>query len=264
VADIFPHQAIVHAIEAVANSPAASAIATFDPTAASPQAARLAQDAVAEARRRYGCTIARSARRRDSFGTITANYSLEHPTLGAFPVTVAQTKKTGSRETKCKISLHHPTAAPAAIAAESLVLTFLDFARDACVVDVPGLLALDTPYMIDTAISTLLAIAAIENEAVVKETITFAPPPRTPIKESSGKPRSRARVEKSTSSKHKWYKRSSKAIDKVEKALVGDPVDVPAVTRGAVALLGLSLKGAVFLLETGVRATASVVTHIVK
>ncbi|KAK5128488.1 hypothetical protein LTR85_003156 [Meristemomyces frigidus] len=253
---IFPQAAAIHAIETISNSPAAAEIATFDPTAKSPEAARLAQDAVAEAHRRYGCELTRATRKRDSLGAITAMYSLEHPTLGALSITVTKsTKQSGSREPRIKIGLHHPSATPAAVAAETLVLAFLDFSRDACVVDMPGLIALDCQYIIDTALTALLAVAAIENDIPLTETLIFEPPPKSPYLEK------KTRNSRSSESR-KWRKRSSKAIDKIQKELVGQPADVAAPVQAAVALIGLSLKTAVFVLEAGVKLTAKVVVGI--
>lgn len=256
---IFPQAAAIQAIETIANSPAAAEIATFDPTAKSPEAARLAQDAVAEAQRRYGCELTRAMRQRDRSGSTTARYILEHPTLGALHITVAKsTKQGGPGEPKIKISLHHPSATPAAIAAETLVLACLDFSRDACVLDVPGLLALDCQYIIDTALTALLAIAAMGIDTLPIDTLVFAPPPKSPFVESKTR---KSRSSDSQTSR-KWHKRSSKAIDKMQRELVGQPADVGAPVQAAVALIGLSLKTAVLVLEVGVKMTAKVVVGI--
>ena len=179
---IFPQSAAIQAVETVSKSPIAAEIATFDPTAASPEAARLAQDAVSEAHRRYACDLARKTRKRDSLGSVIAEYKLEHPTLGTLPITVSKSIKSPvTREPRAKISIHHPSATPAAVAADTLVLAFLDFARDACMLDLPGLLALDSAYVIDTAVSALFAVAAIENSLLHTETVTFAPPAKVTI-----------------------------------------------------------------------------------
>ncbi|KAK6395576.1 hypothetical protein LTR65_010594 [Meristemomyces frigidus] len=259
VISIFPQTAAIHAIETISNSPAAAEIATFDPTAKSPEAARLAQDAVAEAHRRYGCELTRATRKRDSLGAMTAMYNLEHPTLGALPMTVTRsTKQGGSREPRVKIGLHHPSATPAAIAAETLVLAVLDFSRDACVLDMPGLVALDCRYIVDTALTALFAVAAIENDVPITEAFIFAPPPKSPYLEKKTR---KDRTSNSHTSR-KWYKRSSKAIDKMQRELVGQPADVAAPVQAAVALLGLSLKTAVFVLEASVKVTVKVVVGI--
>ena len=260
IVSIYPQAAAIHAIEAIANSPAAAEIATFDPTAKSPEAARLAQDAVAQAHRHYGCELMHATKKRDSLGAMTATYSLDHPAVGRFTITVTRSsaKQSSSQEPQAKISLHHPSATPAAVAAETLVLAFLDFGREACVLDVPGLLALNSRYIIDTSIAALLAVTAIENDAVAAETITFAPPPKSPYAEK------KARKSRSSegSESRKWYKRSSRAIDQVQKELVGHPADVAAPVEAAVALIGFTLKTAVFVLEAGVKVTAKLVGHL--
>ena len=267
VVSIFPQMAAIKAIEAVANSPMAASIATFDPRASSPEAARLAQDAVGEARRRHRCELVRNTRKRDSLGAVTALYNLQHPLLGPFAITV--TKSTigrHSRDPRAKISLHHPSATPAAVSAETLVLAFLDFARDACVLDTPGLLALESSYIIDTVICALLAVAVIENDALMAETITFDAPPKAPLplpKQNSR--RSSRRSSSSTESKRSssWLKRDKKAKVEYEP----EQVELPVLTQGALAILGLSFKTAVWVLEAGVKVTAGVligITHLAK
>ncbi|KAK3661853.1 hypothetical protein LTR22_007227 [Elasticomyces elasticus] len=251
---IFPQAAAVHAIEAVANSPEAAEIATFDPLAKSPEAARLGRDAVAEAHRRYACALTRTTRKRDSLGAVTATYDLDHPMLGLLIITVTKKiKSIASREPRAKISIHHPSATPAAIAADTLMLAFLDFARDACVLDLPGFLALDCAYIIDTAITALFAVAAIENSMLNSEAMTFEPPPTAAFPESK-----KALLKKKKS--ERWSKRSSRVIDKMQQELIGQPADVGRPVQGLVKLAGLGLKGAVYVLEAGVR----VVVHLAR
>ena len=261
VVTIFPQTAAIQAIETIANSPVAAEIATFDPGATSPAAARLAQDAVSEAHRRYRCELVRTTRKRDSLGAVTASYRLEHPLLSSFAITI--TKSTDGRhaqDPRAKISLHHPSATPAAVKAETLVLAFLDFARDCCVLDTPGLLALESEYIIDTVVCALLAVAVIENDALMAETLTFDAPPKSPL----------------PLAKQKWKRnsvstmdgRKGKKLSKKEKKnaangeFVGEQVDLPLATQGALALLGFGFKTAVFLLETGVKITAGVVIGV--
>lgn len=267
VVTIFPQTAAVQAIETIANSPVAAEIATFDPGAKSPEAARLAQDAVSEAHRRYRCELVRTTRKRDSLGAVTASYKLEHPLLDSFAITI--TKSTDGRHScdpRAKISLHHPSATPAAVTAETLVLAFLDFGRDACVLDTPGLLALESEYIIDTVICALLAVAVIENDALVAETLTFAAPPKSPLP-LSGKQKSRLGSRRSSVSPDSDGKKAKKLSKKDRKKgkegeFGGEQVDLPVVTQGALALLGFSFKTAVFLLETGVKITAGVVIGV--
>ncbi|KAK3110915.1 hypothetical protein LTR53_014314 [Teratosphaeriaceae sp. CCFEE 6253] len=252
---IFPQIAAIRAIEAVSNSPAAAAIARFDPRASSPEAARLGQDAVAEARKRYTCSLTRTTRKRDSLGAVVASYDLEHPALGTLAITVTKKiRSSATRETRAKISLHHPSATPAAIAADTLVLAFLDFARDACVLDLPGLLALDSAYLLDTIITALFAVAAIENNTLMTEAITFAPPPTAPLANK----KALAKTKKS----ERWSKRSSRVIDKMQQELIGSPADVAAPVQGAIKVIGFSLKAAVYALEAGVRLGVKIVVKV--
>ena len=264
---VFPHLAALNAIEFAANTPTALAIARFDPTAASPEAAQLPHDAVAEAHVRYRSDLVRTTRGRDSVGAVAASYQLCHPALGILAVTVNRAKSRGPYlDPKAKISLHHPSATPAAVAAETLVLAALDFARDACILDVPALLALEDPYIIDTSICALLAVAVIENDMIKAETLTFDPPPTTPIstkrKARSNSPISTASSTSSRSSRssRKWYKPFSKR-NKVLEIQEPPPVEepLPALTQGALALLGFSFKTAVWLLGAGVKVAGNIV-----
>ncbi|KAK5117967.1 hypothetical protein LTR62_004011 [Meristemomyces frigidus] len=256
---IFPQTAASQAVRTAANSPEGLAIATFDPAAGSIEAARMAQDAVELAHQRYECRLVRTTRKRDSVGAVTAAYGLEHPMLGAMTVSVSKSYKSPtSREPRAKIAIHHPSATPAAIKAENLVLASLDFAHDACVIDLPALLALDSDYMIDTAISALFAVAAIENSMLQTEAVNFAPPPTAPF--TSDKLSKKALKEAKKSAR--FSKRSSKVIDSISKELVGQPADVGRPVQGAVALIGFGLKTAIYVLEAGVRIGVRVVGHV--
>lgn len=248
---IFPHAAALDAIEAIANSSEGHHIAAFDPTAQSQQAAHLAQNAVNEAHRRYSCNLLKKARSRDSLGSVTAAYDLIHPIIGTCTITV--TKSLSHQSTsgpRAKISFHHPSATPAAVAADTLNLAFIDFAHDACVLDLPGLLALESHYIIDTVLSTLLAVAVIENDALVRETTTFAPPPKTPLQ-----------TKKQLDSKSPGSKRKSK------KKMVRNPLRkeveemVPSPSEEE---LGTLAKGTLAVMEVGFKAAAWVVVGGVK
>ncbi|GAB7363637.1 hypothetical protein MBLNU230_g4207t1 [Neophaeotheca triangularis] len=250
VSTIFPQAAAVDAIEAVANSPEAAVIAEWDPNAFSREAARLAQDAVAEAYSRYRCELIRTTRRRDSLGAVTASYKLNHPILGDLPITVtraeSQTSYSGPR---AKIAIHHPTATPAAIAADTLALATLDFSQAACIIDMPAFLALDDPYVVDTALCALLAVAVIENDSIVAESTAFEPPPTKAIVAKKSK------TSFSKDAGRKWYKPFGKRKVK-EVAPAPEP---SAAERRAEALVEVSLNTAAFLIETGFKATRSAI-----
>lgn len=260
VVSIFPQMAAINAIETIANSPVGSEIAKVDPTAASPEAARMAQDAVWEAHRRYRSLLVRAYRNRECLGAVTATYNLEHPTLGTFAITVTKsTDGRSSRDPRAKISLHHPSATPAAVTAETLVLAFLDFGKDACVLDVPGLLALEGSYVIDTVICALLAVAVVENDALMAELITFDAPPKSPL--PAPKRQSRGNMAGSESSSES--KRSSRFWRRNKKKKEVED-DLPALTQGALALLGLSFKMAIWTLEVGARIGVGVIIATTK
>lgn len=90
---IFPKLAALAALDAAANSPAATHIALADPGATSPAAQRLAEDVLAGAAQRECCALSWTrdsteqqtnpwAQHMPSAGT----YHLHHPTLGSFPI----------------------------------------------------------------------------------------------------------------------------------------------------------------------------------
>ncbi|KAF2712100.1 hypothetical protein K504DRAFT_464191 [Pleomassaria siparia CBS 279.74] len=92
---IYPKLAALAALDAAANSPAASHIALNDPGATSPAAQRLAEDVLIGAAERECCALAWT---RDSARPQTnpwaqhlpseGTYQLHHPTLGTFPIQI--------------------------------------------------------------------------------------------------------------------------------------------------------------------------------
>ena len=233
---LFPHQAALDAIQAAANTPLAVAIAATDPTGSSPAAARLAQNAVAQAQRQHTCTIRRTNRDRAAG---TAQYTLAHSSLGSLAITVSP----AGHENKAKISLHHPRATPAAIAAQTLALLTLDFAASVCVLDTPGLLALDEPYMLDVAVSAVLAVAMLENELCVREMVEFEPPPTQVLSLVS------------TDSKRKASGGSARKAKRLErKAREREQGKEKGLVRETVGLVGMGIKGVGWLKGAGLKA----------
>lgn len=267
---ISPHQAAVDAIHIVANTPAACEIAYFDPVGKSPEAARLAQDAVGEAHRRHTCELSRTTRRRDSFGAVTASYQLQHPSLVSLAITVSKaTSSAAPNDPKAKITLHHPSATEAAVAAENLALLSLDFATNACILDTPGLLALDEPYLLDTVISAVFAVAVIENDQVVRDVMSFAPPPKTPFAPTATKKRpSRSfssvaiGMEDKNTKKGRWYRPSSRKSKKAVAKHADD--DLPALAHGALTVVSLGVRSAIWLLDAGLKVGAGAVKMAVR
>ncbi|KAI5360690.1 hypothetical protein Slin15195_G086060 [Septoria linicola] len=261
VTTIFPQTAAVAAIEAVANSPQAVHLATFDPTAESAEAVRLAQDAVAEAHQNYACDLINKSRNRDLHSsTVEAAYELKHPHLGTCAITVTKSHRaSGAGPAAAKISFHHPSATPAAIASDTLNLAFLDFARDACVLDLPGLLALNSHFVVDTVISALLAVAVIENEALVREQITFeAPPVQHSDKRTKDAKKPKRRTSVSSTSSFRSRRREKKEVKEVVETIKEEPrkeedVEFPGFTRAVFGLVGLGFKGTWWVAKTSVK-----------
>lgn len=255
---IFPRKAAIAAIESISNSPQACEIATFDPTAESPAAARMAQSAVALAYQNYSCDLINKTRKQDSLGSVVALYDLRHPALGNCAVTVTKSQSaTSSTGPRAKISFHHPSATPAAVEADTLNLAFLDFAHNACVLDVPGLLALGSHYIIDTVVCALLAVAVIENDALVAGTLTFDPPPRTPLPRVK-KPDFQTIDSLSSDASRKWYKRPDSKKGKQVVVVEEEQVKLPIIARGAIKVAGLTFRVGFW----GVKVTAKAVVGV--
>jgi hypothetical protein len=92
---IYPKLAALQALDAAANSPAASHIAFVDPGAQSPAAQRLAEDVLAGAAQRECCALAwtrddpqQQANPWAQHIPSEGSYQLHHPTLGTFPIKV--------------------------------------------------------------------------------------------------------------------------------------------------------------------------------
>jgi hypothetical protein len=233
---LFPHQAALDAIQTAATTPLAAAIAATDPTGSSPAAARLAQNAVAQAQRQHTATIRRSARH-PAAGT--AEYTLSHSSLGSIAITVTP----AGGEHKAKISLHHPRATPAAVSSQTLALLTLDFAAGVCILDTPSLLALDEPYILDVAVSAVLAVAVLENEICAREMVEFEAPPTTSMQVSE----SGLKVGSGSVSGRK-----AKRVEKKKRAL--ESGKERGLVRETVGLVGLGVKGAVWLVGAGLKA----------
>ncbi|KAF2725098.1 hypothetical protein K431DRAFT_216483, partial [Polychaeton citri CBS 116435] len=276
ITKIFPHIAALKAIEAMAESPEASTLTHSDPLATTNDATRISRKAILNARCSHEAALVRKSHARDSTGAATAIYELQHPSLGVFAVHVDRSQPvTSSRcSPKAKITMHHPSATPAAILAETLVLASLDFARDSCVLDLPALMALGSPYILDTVVCTLFAVTIAENDHVTSESLIFDPPPLAAAlsKDIAIKARrSRSSGPASATSRDlasdivalkqkKWYKpfsSKSKMEKEIEKQKGFD--ELPALTQAALALLGISFKTAVFVLEASVKVTAGLV-----
>ncbi|KAF2828431.1 hypothetical protein CC86DRAFT_368672 [Ophiobolus disseminans] len=92
---IYPKLAALQALDAAANSPAASHIALADPGAQSPAAQRLAEDVLAGAAQRECCALAwtrddpqQQANPWAQHIPSEGSYHLHHPTLGSFPIKI--------------------------------------------------------------------------------------------------------------------------------------------------------------------------------
>ncbi|KAF1836212.1 hypothetical protein BDW02DRAFT_494214 [Decorospora gaudefroyi] len=95
ITSIFPKLAALQALDAAANSPAASRIALSDPGAQSPAAQRLAEDVLAGTAQRECSALAwtkdnpqQQANPWAQHMPSEGSYQLHHPTLGTFPISI--------------------------------------------------------------------------------------------------------------------------------------------------------------------------------
>jgi hypothetical protein len=92
---IYPKLAALQALDAAANSPAASRLVLSDPGAQSPAAQRLAEDVLAGTAQRECCALAwtrdnpqQQANPWAQHMPSEGSYQLHHPTLGSFPISI--------------------------------------------------------------------------------------------------------------------------------------------------------------------------------
>ncbi|QIW95072.1 hypothetical protein AMS68_000590 [Peltaster fructicola] len=250
---IFPHQAALDALAAASNSPRAKSISLFDPKASSRAAEALANEGCCpEARRLYTSELVLITCTRDSVGTVSATYMLEHPIAGDFPITVERSVPVSriytSQTSQIKVTIHHPSTTATDISEGALALASFDFARKACVLDLPSILTLEAEYMLDTVLAALFGTAAMENEHTLQHSMTFAAPPKDAVKEFKKKRgflRRTKKTEKSQSGGIWSLKRTGvREID--------EPIEeMPSLARGTLAILELGINGAFWALEKG-------------
>jgi hypothetical protein len=140
--------------------------------------------------------------------------------------------------------MHHPRATPAAVSSQTLALLTLDFAAGLCILDTPSLLALDEPYILDVAVSAVLAVAVLENEICAREMVEFEPPPTTTITAHTAE--SGLKVASGS------VGRKAKRVEKKKRAL--ESGKERGLVRETVGLVGLGVKGAVWLMGAGLKA----------
>lgn len=293
ISSIFPQLAALAALESAANTREASSIAQYDPRASSPQAAQLAFDAVTEAQANEKADLLYTPTGPDAFGRRGGKHSLHHPRLGTFSITVegridlvgsSPTSHRSSRSyTSGKISLHHPNASAAKTSGQPPVLVSLDLQAEILEIDVAALQELDSSYVIDTAVCAVFAVALDESRraAVAASMDTFAPPPLSPVTLKLPKsPKQQARSPKRRDWLHlhavgksdgngKSQSQGQGRNGKERKRSSGkgkgngsETVQLPALTRGILHLLGFAFDSIVWMLGLGVKVLAKLVVGL--
>lgn len=133
---IYPKLAALQALDAAANSPAASRIALSDPGAQSPAAQRLAEDVLAGTAQRECCALAWIKEDPQTQANPWAqhipsegSYQLHHPTLGTFPISIegdCSVLNTASTRPVTAFYGHNAPVTPQAAAQKPACITLLN------------------------------------------------------------------------------------------------------------------------------------------
>ncbi|KAI4718038.1 hypothetical protein E4T48_05777 [Aureobasidium sp. EXF-10727] len=243
---IFPQQAAFHALEAVATTHRANAIAQYDPRASSPQAAQLAFDVVAEAKAHESCQLVKISKGVTAYGVEEYSYELRHARAGIFAISIDGAFDFATRN-NAKIYLHQPTGSEKPLA-KPPKLVCLDLSTETLEVDVASFRRLQSKYMIDSTICAVLAVGFAESKLAETKAKaeTFAAPPQSLKKNDQVQ-------KKAKSSCWRRSKRNGK------KEVEDEKEKLPSVTRGILFLLGFSFEAIVWLLGLGVKVLSKVV-----
>jgi len=263
IARVFPQIAALSAIRDVANSIQAHSIAQFDPDASSPEAAQLALDAVGMAKEHEEATLV--------FVVAGSYYELQHPVLGTFSITSSDGVDLFNRNRpRGRIAMAAPLATDPTSCSSSPVLASLDLETDSLKLDMVAISELHSPHIIDTIISTLLAVAIFESSRRVNGFgLTYFPaPPRTPTmdpKKNFKSPIILSRSSSSSSTKTKMLSRSMKKDEAKIKRQSKEEAKksrLPPLTRGVLRVLGFTFDAIVWLLSLGVKTLSKLVVCI--
>jgi hypothetical protein len=285
VATIIPILATLHALEGAAKTPQAQTIALVDPNATSPAAAKLAERAVAEAKQRESCTLAWSAQDAN-----TGKYELHHPSLGVFNTIVTGDVKSamefGVVKGATSISILNPYASMSPLSGSPVsagsrnsaativdhdhdILARIDFQEGCLHVDAATIQSLGNIYLVDVCVSTLLSIAVAEAKRREDPGLVFAAPPPSlmSFKATSKKIKSPKIREINETPKPlpKKNKKPPRPVTIMANSLglgfehLAEKDDLPRITKAILSLLGISFKGAVYLMGMGVKVLAQIV-----
>lgn len=181
-------------------------------------------------------------------------------------------------------------AGPAAAKArDGAILARLDLVEDVLHLQAGAIQQLGNVYLLDVCVSTLLTVALAEAKRPADPGLVFAAPPPSATMPKPGRKAKKARAEGEEGSKSLiiWSGRKSGAVaagsgKRKEKAKGFSEIDwtrrtavtgiehlvrqedLPRITRGLLGVLGAGFRMAVWVLEIGVRITASMVIGLSK
>lgn len=280
ICSIFPHIAAMTAIKAAADSLQARQIAQFDPDASSPQAARLAFDALATARQGHEWILAYRSTGSSSSSS-TGVYELHHPTLGPLRLDLhgqtsllehdprhayqrRQARPMASRSRASKIILVDPRHRRGNDGAGELAS--MDIAQNRVQLNVAALLSLGSPFMIDTAVCALVATAVVESYVAElskhSQESYFAGPPTAPsaghvrraATDDGGAELGAPHSSTETGRRWTWGRSKGRAAGDAEPAH-----KLPWFVRGTLHLFGAALDLCLWVLGLGIRVLETLV-----
>ncbi|KAJ9668129.1 hypothetical protein H2201_001935, partial [Coniosporium apollinis] len=274
ITSIYPKLAALSALELAAQSPTASSLALVDPEATSPAAAQLAAEAVQEAAVRECCALTWTPAVPGGQAR-SATYELQHPSLGVFPIEVqgdvaqglssARSKSAASVFIRCPPSHNKNDDADRELRKPKGyghnddgddVLARLGLSTDALTVDAGAIMRFGNAYLIDVAVSAVLAVAVAEaNRRTETVKTSFEGPPTAAAR---GSPKLAAKeLKKDKKAKHRQRQGD------IEAGMAGEKdrgkEELPTVTRAVLKVLRVGFKTAVWVLELAMRVLTKMV-----
>lgn len=279
ITSIYPKLAALSALELAAQSPTASSLALVDPEATSPAAAQLAAEAVQEAAVRECCALTWTPAAPGASARSGA-YELQHPSLGIFPIKVQGDIGHGFSSARSKSAASIVIRCPAAHDKDDdadkesqkpnglnnsddsgTPLARLDLSADALTVDAGAIMRLGNAYLIDVAVSAVLAVAVAEAKRRTETVKTsFEGPPTAAAR---GSPKLAAKkLKKAKKARGVQREGDVEAGMAAEKDQEGE--ELPTATRAVLKVLGVGFKTAVWVLELAMKILTKMVVVATK
>lgn len=264
-----PALATLTSITAAANSPAGSAIALADPNANSPQARKMAEDAIRQAEEQESAEL---LWRRTS--PSTGVYELLHPAMGVLHIQTeghifGRLDAPSNSKSRARISLLNPypnskdrkheylPPGPSYDDEDNSVLASLDMQAGILDVNATACQSLRNPYLIDVAVCTVFAVAVAESRRQEDPGLQFDAPPEPEIKgkgKGTTKPKPQPKGKKQQLQEPQ--QQTMEAEPEFEK--------LPKTTMGAFIVLKFIFKSAVWFVTLGFRFLGAILRGVAR